>query len=71
MVVEASETDINKVYLEFADQVPANNQQGDPPKSREGSLSGSSVKMGDSRHKRSNTRLGVSNKTKVPAPQVV
>ena len=25
MVVEASETDMNKVYLEFADQVPANN----------------------------------------------
>lgn len=70
MVFEASETDLNKVYLEFADQVPANNQQGDPPKSREGSLSGSSVKL-DSRNKRSNTRLGVSNRSKVPAPQVV
>ena len=75
--VDESASDLNKIYLEFDDGVPGNDQSGG---ARRDSSAGSNRKDGSndsfrsrasSNMKRSNTRLGVGHKSQVPAPQCV
>lgn len=87
LMVEARESDLGQIYLEFAEQIPGNNQGAEPAvsylgsQSKNSSLNGSNHKLGSSNSssrqagvgnkKRSNTRLGVACKQTVRAPQCV